>query len=51
MKTRSKSIFNIFTLFALLASLIGSAVFVTPARAAQMRSACSFKRRSSARAC
>ncbi len=34
MKTRSKSIFNIFTLFALLASLIGSAVFVTPVYAA-----------------
>jgi LPXTG-site transpeptidase (sortase) family protein len=34
MKTHSKSIFNIFTLFALLASLIGSAVFVTPAYAA-----------------
>jgi len=35
MKTKSKSIFNIFTLFALLASLIGSAAFVTPAYAAE----------------
>lgn len=34
MKTHSKSIFNIFTLFALLASLIGGAVFVTPVYAA-----------------
>jgi len=34
MMTRSKSIFNILTLFALLASLMGSAVFVTPAYAA-----------------
>ncbi len=36
MKIRSKSIFNIFTLFALLASLIGSAMFVTPAHAASI---------------
>ncbi|MBK7455508.1 MAG: hypothetical protein IPJ46_17815 [Anaerolineales bacterium] len=35
MKIRSKSIFNIFTLFALLASLIGSALTVTSAYAAQ----------------
>lgn len=34
MKTHSKSIFNIFTFFALLASLIGSTVNVTPAYAA-----------------
>jgi hypothetical protein len=33
MKLRSKSISNLFTLFALLASLIGSAVSVTPAYA------------------
>src|SRR3990172_7765035 len=35
MKSRSKPIFNIFTLFALLASLLGSAVTVTPAYALQ----------------
>ncbi len=34
MKNRFKSSFNIFTLFALLASLLGSAVFATPAYAA-----------------
>ncbi|MBK7318051.1 CSLREA domain-containing protein [Candidatus Villigracilis affinis] len=34
MKSHFKSSFNIFTLFALLASLLGSAVFATPAYAA-----------------
>jgi predicted outer membrane repeat protein len=33
MRTRSKSIFNLFFLFALLASLLGGAVTYTPARA------------------
>lgn len=36
MKTHFKSSFNIFALFALLASLLGSAVFVTPAYAATL---------------
>ncbi len=34
MKLRSRPIFNLFTLMALLVSLLGSAVFVTPAYAA-----------------
>src|SRR5687768_1217164 len=34
--TRSKPILNLFTLFALLASLLGSAVIVTPVYAAGM---------------
>ncbi len=36
MLARSKSIFNILTLFALITSLIGSAIFVTPAYAASI---------------
>ena len=36
MNARSKPVVNLFTLFALLISLIGSAVYVTPAHAASI---------------
>jgi len=36
MKTRSKPMFHVFTLFAILASLLGSALIVTPAYAASL---------------